>query len=47
LTTPQSANLAVYGELKRGKINAAPQAPSHWGAEAPAGRPEFFTISEK
>jgi len=43
LTTRQSASLAVYGEVKRGNINAAPPAPPHDGGEAPADRPEFFT----
>ncbi|NYT22368.1 1,4-alpha-glucan branching protein GlgB [Alcaligenaceae bacterium] len=43
MTTRQSASLAVYGEVERGKINAAPQSPPHGGGEAPADRPEFFT----
>ena len=46
MTTRQSASLAVDGEVKRGEINAAPQAPLHCGGEAPADRPEFFTEPE-
>ena len=43
MTTCQSASLAVHGEVKRGEINVAPQAPLHCGGEAPADRSEFFT----
>lgn len=35
----------VYDEVKRGNINAAPQAPLQGDEEAPAGGPGFFAMT--
>src|SRR5690606_16900572 len=43
MTTSQSASLALQGEGKRGKTEAAPEAPPYGGGEAPADRAGFFT----
>jgi len=43
MTTRPSASLALQGGAQRGKINAAPKTPPHYGEEAPAGRPERLT----
>ena len=45
MTTGQSASPAVYGGVKRGSIDVAPQAPLPGGGEAPDDRPPFFTRS--
>lgn len=42
MTTRQSASLGLQDEVKRGNINAAPEAPPHCGEEVPAPGPGFF-----
>jgi len=44
LTTCQSANLAVHGEVKRGSCSMEPKAPQTGGGEAPDARPGLSAI---
>ncbi|MFT4103059.1 MAG: DUF4089 domain-containing protein [Burkholderiaceae bacterium] len=44
VTTGQSASLALQGEVERGNLVLAPQAPPYRGEEAPAFRREGLTF---
>jgi len=45
LTTSQSADLAIHGEVKRGNHLMEPKAPQPCGGEAPTARLGFFKAS--